>query len=258
MSDGEKSNVKFEDLKIIKNLIQDVENGDGAPRNRRFNHRITDKYRKISNSDTIITTGRKNSLPKLRTLSRSLDHKSNSNANKTGSLLNMVRSADSLYFDFFERGADPDNADANSVRSFEVNAKKTRRDGSGKQKIKYSSINVDEIQSAAKKEKVKNNVKQVRPRAKKCKRNKCKSAVFRGEAAARKPHVPENARAPPRSINKRYRARVPLFPRIKETIERVFGFSSNLSRSHRPKTTGTKRTINASKRKQLKSGVFLY
>lgn len=161
MSDGEKSNVKFEDLKIIKNLIQDVENGDGrAPRNRRFNHRITDKYRKISNSDTILPTGRKSSLPKLRTLSRSLDHKNNRNTNRTGgSLLNMVRSADSLYFDFFERGADPENTDANSVRSFEINAKKKRRDG--KQKIKYSSINVDEIQTAAKKEQIKNSVNQV-------------------------------------------------------------------------------------------------
>lgn len=189
-----KTNVKFEDLKIIKNLINDVEdetnefNGflklndsnnktlfNVAPKLRVRNSKISDKYRKISNSDTLINNVYLNASLQSRFVHNNNRSSFNHNYvfinNKAKSLQNMLKSADSLYYDFIEKPTDTDNnVEANSIKSNnyqETNnvnvCNKRKRKSSCKQKVKYSSINVDDIQNAAKKhqDNVKNNVKEV-------------------------------------------------------------------------------------------------
>lgn len=190
------NNVKFEDLKIIKNLINDVEDVNEIEGFLRLQdttnkatilvggksklRKISDKYRKISNSDTLINNfyvntnliPRNNHRSSFTTINNHLLNNTyvyNDNKNKTRSLQNMFKSVDSLCLDyvFGNRTDCDDNVDGiDSIKSNncrEINKRKRRSSSNNKQKVKYSSVNVDDVQNAAKKhqEKVKNNVKQV-------------------------------------------------------------------------------------------------
>lgn len=148
----EKDNLRFEDLNIIKSIIEEVENktlrnkspkcsinDNGQNRNCKCERR-----KKLSYSDSIINKYKKVHPPKRSSgLYKSLDNYLEKIAlGKTRSLHNVVRSEGSLYLDFYENPDSAENADANSLRSLQDVKEKS---GSRKKKnIKYSSVNVDD------------------------------------------------------------------------------------------------------------------
>lgn len=161
----EKDNLRFEDLNIIKSIIEEVEGKTFRSKSSKFHNNAgqnknckCERRKKLSCSDSIINKYKKVHPPKCKSLD---DYLEKSALNPTRSFHNVIRSEGNLYLDFYENPENAENADANSLRSLQdvENGKKNKN-------IKYSSINADDQQSnteqtAKHRESVRKSVKEV-------------------------------------------------------------------------------------------------
>lgn len=176
----EKENLRFEDVDIIKNIIEDVETREllsTKSKNSKHHHAraaLGKARRKKSNSDILVNKYKTSVITKGKGIHRSLENylttttteKNHKFTSKdVGSFGSVVRSEGNLYFDVYENAESEENADANSVRSLRDVRTKISSDKSGK-KIKYSIVDVDEnhmnVELARHRESIKKSVKQVR------------------------------------------------------------------------------------------------
>lgn len=170
----EKDNLRFEDLNIIKSIIEEVEGK--ALRSRSWKCSSNggqkktcncERRKKLSYSDSLINRYKKIHPPKCNGgLHKSLDdYLEKAALNQTRSFHNVIRSEGNLYLDFYENADSGENADANSVKSLQDIGFK---DGKKKKNIKYSSVNIEDTvqrsnsdHSGKHRESVKKGVKEV-------------------------------------------------------------------------------------------------
>ncbi|GJQ79895.1 hypothetical protein Trydic_g18342 [Trypoxylus dichotomus] len=146
----EKDNLRFEDLNIIKSIIEEVEGKTLRSRSSKCSTNSSqnknckcERRKKLSYSDSIINKYKKVHPPKCNGgLYKSLDNYLEKAAlNQTRSFHNVIRSEGSLYLDFYENPDSAENADANSLRSLQDVRVKP---GKKRKNIKYSSVNVED------------------------------------------------------------------------------------------------------------------
>ena len=168
----EKESLRFEDVDIIKNILEDVETSELLSTKNAKNHHGKAR-RKKSSSDTLVNKCRTSVITKGRGIHRSLENYLTAAAERdnkfapedVGRFGSVVRSEGNLYFDVYENAESEENADANSVRSLGDVRTKISSDKSGR-KIKYSVVDVDEnhmnVELARHRESIKKSVKEVR------------------------------------------------------------------------------------------------